>query len=264
MAMHSRRRRGFTLVELLVVIAIIGVLVGVLLPAVQYSREAARRMTCSNNLKNQVLALHNFHDVKNMFPPGCNSLNESDHSWCTYLLPYLEQSAVYDGIRLDRPWNDVAGNYAATRALLSVFRCPSSIFEAPGDTDYAGIMGSSLTGLGWSGSFLSGVLLTRDENWPGVLRFADITDGASNTICIGESADRDEENHGNWADGLHIISHSNGAINLSPGEIFSEHPTGAFVARADGGIVFLSNSTDQYVIGALCTRNGREPVSVDP
>ncbi|MHB8972114.1 MAG: DUF1559 family PulG-like putative transporter [Pirellulaceae bacterium] len=263
MAIHSRSKRGFTLVELLVVIAIIGVLAGLLLPAVQVCRESARRVTCSNNLKNQVLALHDFHDAHHKFPPGRNALNGSDHSWCTYVLPYLEQSAIYDRIKLDRRWDDVAGNYDVSRETIPAFRCPSSVLDAPGDTDYAGIMGSSLTGLGWRGTFTSGVLLTLDALSPEAIGIAAITDGASNTICIAESADRSEEEHGKWADGLHIIHHSNGPINFGTGEIFSRHRVGAFVARVDGGVVFLSTSTDPYIVGALCTRNGGESVNLD-
>src|SRR5688572_12222721 len=105
----SSRRPGFTLVELLVVIAIIGILVALLLPAVQAAREAARRISCSNNLKQVALACHNFHDVYDRLPPGGandqppfgtqNTINGNAQwgsSWKVYILPYLEQSAIYD------------------------------------------------------------------------------------------------------------------------------------------------------------------------
>ena len=96
----SRRPRGFTLIELLVVIAIIAILVALLLPAVQQAREAARRTQCKNNLKQIVLATHNYHDVANMFPPGyiVNPPNHVTRSAFTMLLPYIEQANLYNQI----------------------------------------------------------------------------------------------------------------------------------------------------------------------
>jgi prepilin-type N-terminal cleavage/methylation domain-containing protein len=256
-----RMRRAFTLVELLVVIAIIGVLVGLLLPAVQASREAGRRMMCQNNLKNQVLALHNFHDANNRFPPGNYAVDGLDHSWCTYVLPYLEQSNVYDRIDLRKSWRDPSGNYAVTRTVLPVFRCPSSPYDEPGDADYAGIIGSSATGANWDTAFRNGVFPAVEESGLNGVRCADITDGLSNTICIAESPDRTEAEHGNWADGMGAF-HSSGVIDRALREICSWHPAGAMAARADGGVAFLARTTNAYVVGALCTRNGEEVVDL--
>jgi prepilin-type N-terminal cleavage/methylation domain-containing protein len=133
-------RRGFTLVELLVVIAIIGILVALLLPAVQAAREAARRMQCGNNLKQIGLAAHNFNTAFNRLPPGYlgpvpaneNIGNDQCVGVLALLLPYLEQQAVYDQItidlRLDKrapTWIYDAGTWTTAQYRLAAFRCPS-------------------------------------------------------------------------------------------------------------------------------------------
>ena len=110
MPQKRQNRRGFTLVELLVVIAIIGILVALLLPAVQAAREAARRMDCGNKLKQLTLGLHNFHDTYKTFPVGMTDDDTNNLGWGFYILPYLEQSATYDGI---------SGNFMASLAAVS-------------------------------------------------------------------------------------------------------------------------------------------------
>src|SRR5437899_3867670 len=138
-----RRRSGFTLIELLVVIAIIGVLIALLLPAVQKVREAANRTQCLNNLKQMGLALHNYHDTHRSFPPGilstlsnpswkmtpgnCNSEAPDlgpGWSFFAFMLPYLEQDTLYRSIRFDLPLTDPA-NDAARRTLVKIYVCPS-------------------------------------------------------------------------------------------------------------------------------------------
>src|SRR5688500_1207913 len=96
-----KRRDGFTLVELLVVIAIIGILIALLLPAVQAPREAARRSQCVNNLKQMGLACHNYHDVYNKLPP---SRADDGPTWCTYILAFMEQQAMYEAYDFRVPW----------------------------------------------------------------------------------------------------------------------------------------------------------------
>lgn len=127
---HPSQRRGFTLVELLVVIAIIGILVALLLPAVQFAREAARRMSCQNNLKQIGLALQLYHDAYKQYPPGAlgptgsASAAEKLHTWCALTLPFVEQSSLqntYDfHVRFDH-----ANNAAAVAQVLPVFLCPT-------------------------------------------------------------------------------------------------------------------------------------------
>jgi prepilin-type N-terminal cleavage/methylation domain-containing protein len=137
MKRHSNPKTAFTLVELLVVIAIIGVLVGLLLPAVQAAREAARRMQCSNNMKQLGLALHNYHSAYNQFPAGAVSFE--GYSWggtrhvsaAIFLMPFIEMSNLYDGIAQDAKiaapgsaiWNSPALQNAGPQ---SAFICPSA------------------------------------------------------------------------------------------------------------------------------------------
>ena len=112
------RRRGFTLVELLVVIAIIGVLVGLLLPAVQSAREAARRIQCTNQVKNLGLAMHNHHDSQNKFPYGFSWM---EALWSAPVLPYVEETALYDTL----VWQEgTIGNRSAALLLLRPRRQP--------------------------------------------------------------------------------------------------------------------------------------------
>ena len=136
-----RDRRGFTLVELLVVIAIIGILIGMLLPAVQAVREAARRTACSNNLRQLGLALHNYESALGEFPPSrlgpdfsiSSSITEqfgatsSFQSWTTVMLPYVEQASLGNMYDFNSPWFDNANsnNLELIQTQLSLFNCPS-------------------------------------------------------------------------------------------------------------------------------------------
>ena len=126
--MKTSHRFGFTLVELLVVIAIIGILVGMLLPAVQGVREAARRTACLNNIRQIALATHNFESAQGFIPPGAR-LGEGT-GWHAYLLPYIEQEALYSQIELTDPnqefgWS--SDGVAALQSVIPIFRCPSEL-----------------------------------------------------------------------------------------------------------------------------------------
>src|SRR4051812_16337754 len=122
------RRRGFTLIELLVVIAIIGVLIALLLPAVQAAREAARRMQCTNNLKQVGLALHNYHDVWGRFPMGSVQVDSPNGSYrrpfLSSLLPFLEQRNLFDSYNYDLSFQ-VDQNETTRTSIVAVFACPS-------------------------------------------------------------------------------------------------------------------------------------------
>jgi prepilin-type N-terminal cleavage/methylation domain-containing protein len=252
--MRQRHARGFTLVEILVVIAIIGLLIGLLMPAVQASREAARRASCANNLHNQAIALHNYHDTHGRFPPGTKWTNGYATSWYLEVLPFLEQGNVSRAYDYSRPWSDPV-NLATANTSLSVLRCPTSVVEFEGDSDYGGMSGSKLTAPSFETAFNNGVLIDEVDPAGRNMRFASITDGTSQTIAIAESSDRLPE-EGRWIHGLNIFSHDNGGVDsLDPGEIFSRHPRVAVVAFADGSTRLLHSSIEPYVVGALCTRN---------
>jgi prepilin-type N-terminal cleavage/methylation domain-containing protein len=198
---NPSRKTGFTLVELLVVIAIIGVLVALLLPAVQQAREAARRMSCSNNMKQIGLALHNYHDTHNNFPAGYIDTNPSfaagprtpeeninGLAWSAMILPFIEQSALYEQIRTQtlgfgRHWN-FGTTAEAARVGLEAYSCPSDTMPLInnkkanfGKTNYKANTGTAAAG-SRTGVFLPGAHI----------KIRDITDGTSNTIMIAEAS----------------------------------------------------------------------------
>ncbi len=138
---HFFKARAFTLVELLVVIAIIGILIALLLPAVQAAREAARRMQCTNNLKQLGLAMHNYHDINNMFPRGLSGSSDTSetatwkarggHNWRIKLLPFVEQGAVYSQLNFDASFSSWSISATSPNAVLRNFvfngyHCPSN------------------------------------------------------------------------------------------------------------------------------------------
>lgn len=191
-------RRAFTLVELLVVIAIIGILVGLLLPAVQSAREAARRMQCSNNLKQFGLALHNYESTYKRLPAGRNSLSISAHA---ALLPYMEQGNLAQLVDWRVPWNH-ANNAQARATEVPTFNCPSdpvSIVPAGwASTTYRNNQGSGLLhGLPPTNPS-NGNYGMPEPNGPMIpnkyLRFADITDGTANTAAFSEHGKGDFSN----------------------------------------------------------------------
>lgn len=254
---------GFTLVELLVVLSIIGILVSLMLNGVQAVREAARRTSCSNNLRQHALALHQFHATFRSLPLGNDTTEFRDQAWSTAILPQLEQAGIADQWNRKVAWDDAARNLELSKRVIPTFRCPTSLIDEPGDTDYAGVMGS------WLGSERSvrasglnnGVLITSGPLRSHPVRLPEIFDGTSQTIFIAEVTDRLPEEHGLWADGRNVISHDNGGVNVNnTGEIYSFHPGGAQISFSDGSTNFLTESVEKTLIGALCSRNGHEPI----
>ncbi len=203
------RRRGFTLVELLVVIAIIGVLIALLLPAVQQAREAARRMQCTNQMKQLGLALHNYHDTFLSFPPGNfgRSASESfnSYNWRVNLLPFIEQSALYDSLSLNDEFrgDSLGANPILRELVVPGLNCPSSPLDPLSDPvgqntekaqciHYVGISGAAPSttqpgvgyvdcGYGWFAD--NGMLPTNEAT-----RLRDATDGTSNVLLVAEQS----------------------------------------------------------------------------
>ncbi len=193
-----RAHRGFTLVELLVVIAIIGVLVALLLPAVQQAREAARRMQCSNQLKQFGLALHNYHDTYGTFPPrktGTTGPSEDSRRAHNYgrvsafvpLLPYYEQAAMYDQIVAGDSANPPYGpaswqSWAVWNIPPAMLLCPSATSENPqaNATNYMFSVGDQINNNN-NATVVRGTFATRDG-----IGFKDIVDGSSNTLAMSE------------------------------------------------------------------------------
>ena len=213
--MVSNYRKAFTLVELLVVIAIIGILIGMLLPAVQQVREAARRINCMNNIRQDALALHNYASAfKDEFPPGNSELNSGfGNSFWVFLLPYMEQGNLFDQYDLNAGgWTGASGNpnrEVLREIELPFLLCPSSslpvfpvAYEQGPDERYQGSHGrAGQTGMlpcytGISGSSEHVSQVSGDEGGinseGGVLlasrtvSLGEITDGTSNTMAIGE------------------------------------------------------------------------------
>ena len=192
-----RVRSGFTLVELLVVIAIIGVLVGLLLPAVQAAREAARRMSCSNNLRQIGLASHNYHSIYRQLPRKSQPSPRS-HTWAASLLPFVEQTALFESYDFGVNWNDMR-NKDAIATHVETYLCPSAPDNHEPDrlgsgidtatTDYVphGEVTKNIVDAGYVKPRVNRRGLFHASR---VTRFRDVLDGLSNTMLLVECAGR--------------------------------------------------------------------------
>ena len=242
--------------ELLVVMAIIGILTSLLAPAVQQIREAARRTTCSNQLKQLALGLHQFESSNRRFPAGAEL--ETAHSWASRILPFIEEGNIYDQLDFSSAWNS-DGNLPWVKKNIESFLCPTSWKDWDGATDYCGISGSYINAKKGS---RNGILFPAASD--GGVRTAEITDGLSSTIAIAEGVAVTEVNNGYWASGIHCFTHDDGGVNNRQGglkEIASLHPSGAQSAFCDGSVQFLTTQIAGEVIGALCTRNNSEVIN---
>jgi prepilin-type N-terminal cleavage/methylation domain-containing protein len=278
-------RPGFTLVELLVVIAIIGILVGLLLPAVQAAREAARRMQCQNNLKQQALACHNCHDTHKRFPPQAGNFGGAWYAPLYFhLLPFLEQRSVWEGagncdlaaaVGQAMPntwvnlgyvwptWGSVNTNSKTwlRQTRIPTYQCPSDatlgngLDWMPGDASYAGnflVFGGERNRTVTCGSAGN----PWETCWDGKSTFATITDGTSNTIFFAEKLSRCDGTGspgGNWwmRGVFRIGSNSGGSPNSGvpvdsyPGDRLSSVFGGG---RGRDGVVFTYGTGSKFQV----------------
>ncbi|HWL09114.1 MAG TPA: DUF1559 domain-containing protein [Planctomicrobium sp.] len=199
MKSRSLKKSGFTLIELLVVIAIIAILVALLLPAVQQAREAARRSSCRNNLKQLGLALHNYHDTHGVFPfatvcgvdtPAATNQNTARQAWFHMILPYVDQAPLYNLLVEGFQTGTVSafGSHPQRSVKIAMFMCPSDpnsgkLESARNSFCINYLLCSGSTTQGAQGSFpkLNGMFFNISR-----VQFKDITDGTSNTIAAGE------------------------------------------------------------------------------
>ena len=265
-------RRAFTLIELLVVIAIIAVLIALLLPAVQQAREAARRTQCRNNLHQLVLAMHNYHDTHRCFPPGQVEAGGLQWGWGTLLLPFLDETALYNAVNFDLPCynSGMDSNYSNStvwRRPLAQFQCPTDPIDGSGDynnnaySNYAGSGGDDPR----LGQFVEGLLFSNSS-----VRIRDVRDGTSQTLMFGEMiherSTRRYIHYGTYSVNIRCAGvpmnrqclGSNCASTAWALDFASLHEGGAFFAFADGQVRFLSENIDHTTFKALSTRANNE------
>ncbi|MDD4788463.1 MAG: DUF1559 domain-containing protein [Pirellulales bacterium] len=272
---------GFTLVELLVVIAIIGILIALLLPAVQAAREAARRSQCTNNLKQLSLAMHNYHDTFSVFPPGSlgdpswtGSYNVTDghFGWPVFILPFVEQQALQERIDFNkRAWTsyqatdetakgDVANQYAAQH-MPSVFVCPSAHRVQPENEfkDY-----SINAGVHNPGELGNNPARSLDNKWTyperrGIACYAsrvkmrDIIDGTSNTFMFFDDAHFAWQSDAAWDKGsnpffyVHHIDEGYGMTAAGPNDPVNQHYRGVYSEHPGGVQASLCDGSVRFV-----------------
>jgi prepilin-type N-terminal cleavage/methylation domain-containing protein len=278
---------GFTLVELLVVIAIIGVLVALLLPAVQSARESARRMQCSNNLRQISIAVHSYHDAIKYLPPASTNAALSGSSAFAAILPYIEQSNAYTLYDFSKG-NSEPVNLLAVSQRIKTFICPTCAFirkvplpdcdansRAPGTYAF-----STSTGDPYATS--DGAIVNALTP---LTRFASITDGTSNTFLAGEAhwAFKDyvftsgpcsgqvRGGFSYWSSPypLATVFTTKGIFNakalngdsLRLATFRSSHPSGVNMANVDGSVRFTIDNVDHVLLDAMATREGGEAIA---
>ncbi|MCA9176683.1 MAG: DUF1559 domain-containing protein [Planctomycetales bacterium] len=354
----TRPTQGFTLVELLVVIAIIGLLTALLLPAVQAAREAARRMDCSNRLRQLGLAVHHYHDALGTLPSGYLSFSTSDGAgppraaidpltwdaapgwgWQALLLPFVEQASRSDSLNFDQPiWDP--GNAASAATRWPFLLCPSSsgptapfvvrdqaggalgrygrnvrlgrshYVASHGQESCWGECGSAANGVVFTDIYTGATTVVSVQGDAGRIadgpfyrnsgvQLADVTDGASSTIFLGEHSSRlsdkswagvvpgafthprfrSPENGPDAAATLTLIhaGPSGGELDITGtpiihpvnyptlhvGQMFAEHPGGGNVCMGDGSVTFIAETVNLLVWAELSSMNEQEVISGD-
>jgi len=225
-----------------------------MLPASGVAREAPTRSQCMNNLKQILLAMHNYHDKYGCFPPAhtVDATGRPLHSWRVLVLPFLEHQALYDSIRLDEPYDSphnravfdaVESGNERPRSMPDVFWCPSDRKNHT-ETNYVMVVGPHTI-----------------SNAPKCVRLKDIADGASNTIAVVETYDSGIR----WYE-PRDLSAEQMSFKINDPEyvgIGSRHPGGANVALCDAAVRFLEETLDPEVVRALTTINGGEKLPPD-
>ncbi|MBX3417478.1 MAG: DUF1559 domain-containing protein [Pirellulaceae bacterium] len=288
---------GFTLIELLVVVAIIGVLVGITLPAVQMVREAARRTQCANNLKQVATALHNFESARGHLPTGITEFGAVPYGSTTFLvplLPYVEQQNLWDQAMIDYGFDPSPFlSHLGMRTVVPTYQCPSDPESGKVQWTHQNRIVTTTSYLGVNGTNYTtrdGVFFLNSKT-----RMRDITDGASNTLMIGERPPSPDLWYGWWyagfgRDGSGSPDMILGVRELNPpvpgittylescppgpydyvkgrmGEMcstlhfWSYHPGGANFALCDGSIRLIPYTAND-ILPALATRAGNEVVN---
>jgi prepilin-type N-terminal cleavage/methylation domain-containing protein/prepilin-type processing-associated H-X9-DG protein len=276
--MGLKKTLGFTLIELLVVISVLSVLMALLLPAVQQVREAARRTDCQNRLRQMGLALHNYHETHGILPCGSITLGPSFPTWSGWgwgsmLLPFIDQSPLH--ARIDFSYGTaVGGNRNAIRNPLSVWECPSDVAPSEVTVPISGHSDVTLATGNYVGSKKMLSELSR-------VRFADVTDGLSQTLILGERVFQPSIGGsiaftscwcGVIAESDVYVFNSTPYVDVlatnpinksmsSPACFSSRHTGGAYFAFGDGAVRFLGESIDLWTYQALGTPRGGEVIA---